>query len=328
MASARRPGTNENVSTYDSGGGKDYTALATWESATDNDLVSATQSEVVEIYAGAHDDSGMLLDGATTDASYFRIIRAADGEGHSGIVKTDGTVAALVTTTLSTRQLWTKDNYNGVYDIVFDAAGNTADQLYNWEIGSTGVNNYNKIVGCLFNRVTNAGAGATFNIRTRDLNYYVNCLFKDADDDGFRALHTPYTYNCTENGSGTVGTQIVLGSTLVSKNCVWDSGVTETGTYTATTDTTDTPTYVDSGSGDFHLSSGDSVCIDNGTDLSSDGTYAFDDDIDGETRSGTWDIGMDEYAVTDITGSGAGTLTHAGAYSRGLKAGREYGGVL
>ncbi|TET38383.1 MAG: right-handed parallel beta-helix repeat-containing protein [Planctomycetota bacterium] len=42
---------------------------------------------------------------------------------------------------------------------------------------------------------------------------------------------------------------------------------------------------------DFHLKV--AVCIDAGTDLSG----IFTDDIDGQTRTGTWDVGADEYSV-------------------------------
>ena len=97
MASARRTATNENISTYDSAGGKDYTSLSAWESATDVNLVSAAQSEVLECYKGAHNDY-VIVTGATANSSYFRIIRPAAGEGHSGIPKVDGSMVAFVKT--------------------------------------------------------------------------------------------------------------------------------------------------------------------------------------------------------------------------------------
>ena len=45
---------------------------------------------------------------------------------------------------------------------------------------------------------------------------------------------------------------------------------------------------------DFHLQSSDPG-VDDGTDLSADANFAFDDDVDFDTRSGTWDIGFDEF---------------------------------
>jgi len=54
-------------------------------------------------------------------------------------------------------------------------------------------------------------------------------------------------------------------------------------------------TFVDEANDDFHLASTDDTgAKDYGTDLSSDPNLSFNDDIDGDTRSGTWDIGADE----------------------------------
>jgi hypothetical protein len=55
-------------------------------------------------------------------------------------------------------------------------------------------------------------------------------------------------------------------------------------------------TFEDSANYDFHLSASDpnNVAIDAATDLSSDAINAFSTDIDGQTRSGSWDIGADE----------------------------------
>ena len=53
--------------------------------------------------------------------------------------------------------------------------------------------------------------------------------------------------------------------------------------------------FVDLAGGDFHLTSGDSGARDQGVDLSADPDLSFSDDIDGDTRGGTWDIGADEF---------------------------------
>jgi hypothetical protein len=59
-----------------------------------------------------------------------------------------------------------------------------------------------------------------------------------------------------------------------------------------------TLTFADKAADDFHLDAGDTDALDVGTDLSSDPNLAFSDDIDGGIRSGTWDIGVDEYVAT------------------------------
>lgn len=71
-------------------------------------------------------------------------------------------------------------------------------------------------------------------------------------------------------------------------------------------------TFVFAGSGDYHLDSTDTGARGKGTDLSSDGTYAFSDDIDGDTRS-AWDAGADEYVAAGggLSGSVTESVTMA-----------------
>jgi hypothetical protein len=52
--------------------------------------------------------------------------------------------------------------------------------------------------------------------------------------------------------------------------------------------------FLNPGAGDFHLAPDDSVAGGRGTDLSSDAVLPFDDDIDGEGRGHSWDIGADQ----------------------------------
>lgn len=59
-------------------------------------------------------------------------------------------------------------------------------------------------------------------------------------------------------------------------------------------------TFTFVGGGNYHLAAGDSGAKDFGTSDPSSGVYS--DDVDGEARSGSWDIGFDEYvaATTSI----------------------------
>ena len=56
-------------------------------------------------------------------------------------------------------------------------------------------------------------------------------------------------------------------------------------------------TFINEGGDDFHLHADDAGALDFGQDLSTDpeSKISFSTDIKGETRSGTWDIGADEY---------------------------------
>lgn len=62
-----------------------------------------------------------------------------------------------------------------------------------------------------------------------------------------------------------------------------------------------TDIFEDYDNDDFHLKAGSDALL-NGTDLSTDpdGVLSFDDDIDGDTRTGTWDIGADQKSVPGV----------------------------
>jgi len=54
-------------------------------------------------------------------------------------------------------------------------------------------------------------------------------------------------------------------------------------------------TFTFAGSGDYHLASNDTGAI--GLGLADPGSGLFSDDIDGQTRGATWDIGADQYFI-------------------------------
>lgn len=328
MASSRRTGTSEDVSTYDSGGGKDYSSLATWEQATDINCVTGTTSPVLEVYAGAHDDNDEL-DGATTSSTYFRIVRPADGEGHSGIPKVDGSVAAFVQSDSGNDVLRIGENYTWFQDLVVKATSNATNSEYNC-ITETGTGN--GFCGTLCVDSTNSGTGMHHGFLVYNGCIYVNNLSINMETRGFIFIATTsaFVYNCTASENDVGFWNNTSGQELI--NCL-SSGNSSVDIDTNFTQTTcldgGSPSFVDTSGDDYHLASDDTAAKDNGTDLSGDSDFAFDDDIDGETRS-DWDIGFDEYIVSGIPAQSVdGVLTApTGAYSRGLKAGRSYGGTL
>jgi acid phosphatase family membrane protein YuiD len=62
---------------------------------------------------------------------------------------------------------------------------------------------------------------------------------------------------------------------------------------------------------DFHLSTNDTAARDSGATLSADANLAFTTDIDGSTRTGTWDIGADEAAIPIFYSVGQNTSDHS-----------------
>ncbi len=77
---------NPNIRTIGSSGSEDFATTQAWETATDNDLVTATEGEVGRVTAGDTVDGGVDFGGATTDASFFRTLDAdgASFDIHTG----------------------------------------------------------------------------------------------------------------------------------------------------------------------------------------------------------------------------------------------------
>ena len=125
----------------------------------------------------------------------------------------------------------------------------------------------------------------------------------------FTSVNTAYCYNCTAYNNGYSGFQR-NGGTVVVKNCIsvgnptYDFvGMDSSSGYNMSTDNsapgdgsltgkTAANQFLSTTSGyeNLHLKA-DSEAINKGTSLSG----SFTDDIDGETRTGTWDMGADEY---------------------------------
>lgn len=329
MASARRTGTNESISTY-GGGTRNYTSLATWEDATDVNMVTGTISYVLECYndASSYNDY-VTLAGGTTNSFYFRIIRPAAGSGTNGANWHGGVPTAGIRffSTTDAHVLNNTEANSQIQDVVAKLTINSANNRYCAAASAANA----AVVGVLAVDSTNAGAGVANGILVSAGTgaIAVDCLAHNNDTYGIvlfaPAGGTIYAYNCTAHGNAVENWRFTIGNgrTGIVKNCIGsttgtcfaDGGITGTltMTYCASSDDTadnwggagnrinQTFTFVNSGADDFHLASTDAGAKDFGTSLSADAVYAFDDDIDKDTRSGSWDIGFDEYIVPPTT---------------------------
>lgn len=314
MASSRKTGTGEDVDTYDSAGGKDYAALQTWEDATDNNNVTGTVSPVLECYNGPHDDK-VWMAGATNNATYFRTIRPASGEGHSGTESSgvafdfdsDPGSSALGVFTQS-------DNYSQIQDLIVSLNCNVAsNRCCLYQNGDESAD-----VGCIMYDSANVGAGGAWGWLAggssgEDNLAAINCLADGSDGDlrvGFGRIagaDSALCYNCTAyaDNAGAYGffQNAGSGDLFHWTNCLatgWYYGdfkqttqvpyVNYCSSGDATADDWDngdsgnnninqTFTFVNAAGHDFHLAAGDAGAQGLGTSLSADGKYAFDDDI-------------------------------------------------
>lgn len=308
MASSRRTGTNESISTY-AASGADYSSLATWETATDNDNVTGTVSPVLECVADQYDD-GVTMSAATNDSTYFRIIRPNSSSHHSGVRDTG--VRFYRTTDASVITL--ADLNEQIQDLCLRITANSvATRGTGFSQAGAGESAF---VGCIATNSQNAGAGVyngLANPSTTGRVFFINCISENVEGIGFNANNTAgveiVLYNCTVIG-GTTGFSFGAGATTTARNCLGHgtssadfSGTLDTGSNNASEDatalgtsprTSQTFTFINAGANDYHLAISDAGARGFGTSLAADGTYAFDDDIDRKTITGaTWDIGFD-----------------------------------
>ena len=311
---------------YDSaGGGEDYTSLATWEADTDVDLVTGTSGYVLTCSSGVHNDS-VIINGATTNANYFRVIRAADGQRGtptSGVrfeknVAASGTMIAVTESYCGIYDLGIKitcstSNVAGVFGLRFNLGGNYGKAIGNsvYNLTCTGTRNFGSYVyaiaasdasDCIItnnyingidvyyiatNSALTSGIMCAANTATRT-NYVYNNTVRNVEGYGISVgAVTPYTSNAY------IKNNISVNNTVDQISANPQSGSSGTENVYQTTNATSGVTFAADG---YHLASNDTGAIGNGTDLSADGVFAFDDDIDGETRN-DWDIGADEYVA-------------------------------
>lgn len=332
MPSARRTGANEQVTSYGNGT-RTYTTLQAWELATDTDHVSDNESDVLECFDDAtsfddHDD----IDGSTNDATRFRIIRAASGEGHDG---TSNNGVYFADTSAAAGDTNINETFSQVQDLIFNYQANDAGGEFTLVLTAADT----KAIACIIFDSNNAGAGGMSGIRlVGDDSIAVLCLIENIEDTNFNSATgaTVRFYSCTSVDAGTNSYRNAA-TVVVVKNCIASNAGSddfEAGTYTgsinnAASDATDPDTgagnltdvgfrFVDAGSNDYHLDNTDPGALRGGADLSGDGTFAFDDDIDGDTI-GRWPIGFDwiqqtsrvQGANEQIATYGNGTRTYS-----------------
>ena len=304
----------------DNGTGTDYTSLNAWEAGEQKDLVSADEIAIAKCRCtgGSADTDAVVIDGWTTDADHYIKIWTDPSENYRHDGKWNDSKYRIVAYS-DEGVIWNYEPYVRILGIQLQntKTGNDSRAFNNSVYGTVGIYLGYLIVkapsnitgstpiGCylagaetstiylynslIYDFISSDGSGYGIHAATNQLTAYIynvtvinchigikggsgakervkNCITQDCDDGFYSSFHSDSDYNISDTGDAPGPN---------SKNC--------------------TVSFVDKANDDFHLSSTDTCAKDSGVDLSSDPNLSFNDDIDGETRSGTWDIGADEY---------------------------------
>lgn len=315
----------------DNGSGTNYTSLSAWEAGEQKDLVSADEIAVAKCRCtnGTADSTNTDISGWTTDSTRYCKIwcdpsdTGGDGRSgsyaHLGVWPSSGKIYRF-TARLRYYNHIVVENIAikasiGVNGGCIEKSAETPSVFRRCYIENTYTG------AAYFN--TNDGSDYFFNSILITVGGYNHSRCAVATSTNTSGV---YFYNCTGIATGTVNA--VFGSIYSTRkmycyNCIavanafytggkayyGEGGGTVYGNYTTASDssypsgasnywTGVTPTFVDSSNKNFHLAASDTVAKDKGYDYSAAG---YSDDIDGQTRTGTWDIGADEYVAAGIS---------------------------
>lgn len=328
MASERK------VTVKPTGGGGDYTSLASAVSGEADDLVTDDVYLVIEISGDWTSDGeevgSISVSGYTTDSTRFITIKAIGDARHDG--KRYASKASSHRLRRSTTETYQGTVYCNEPYTVFEGLQFSITQNNSYSYVMQMAASYCVIRQCIL-----TSANRT-NSAMRDVHYVDNgfyfhnnllhdinsgfgangeTIYKNSYNDGGRY----YIYNntcdscadgfrmvCGNNDQAYVYNNLItnIGSGNNTHSYAAGSGVSDFG-YNAVdtaeddgsnnqTNITDTDQYVSltGGSEDYHLKAG-SDCLEVGDELGS--TYDRDVDIDGDTRPASWDISCHQYST-------------------------------
>ena len=284
--------------------GGNYTSLAAWE-AGQQCVISAGDTQTAECYSMA--DDTVSINGWTTVATGYIIIKGADSD------RTSSNTGKWSTSRYRIRDILVMEEYCRLVNLQWEIyEDGTGCETYYSGTGAT------YISGCIFKGNGSSQKAILHGGNANAKMYIWNCIIfgLNASDSGRRGFEiqsgTGYVYSTTVVG-GYYGL-LANGGSITAKNCY----VSATSCYDSCTITTcassdntgtsglraiaaDTDTFVNvsAGSEDYHLAAdGLSPLQGVGTNTSGDtAPLNFTDDIDGETRTGTWDCGADQHAA-------------------------------
>jgi hypothetical protein len=294
----------------DGGTGHDYDSLFDWEAAQQGDLTGARDEIAVaccRCTGGTADTTAVTIDGWTTSATqYIKIwTDPAETYRHDGkwnaakyrVVASVGNGAPIRLSTANVKVIGIQSHQTQVWGssvaFLFGATDLTLESCVGKSVVSY-VYSCSEYARCSVINCISMGGSHGFGYRTGVTLY--NCT-ATGSGVGFSNGYSPATaYNCLEyNNTTGFGIEGTPSGTLY--NCASeDSTADNQGGSGNRVD--QIFTFVDGANGNFHLASNDAGAI--GYGLSNPGSGLFSNDIDGQTRSGSWDIGADQYVSAAV----------------------------
>ena len=311
----------------DNGAGTDYTSLSAWEAGEQKDLVTADEIAIAKCRntGGSADTTALEIRGWTTDADHYIKIWTDPNEDY----RHDGTAGTgyRLDITDGSEVIYIRESHVKIFGLELTGSGTEYGfYMANWEDIDDIELAYNLIHD--LGGTSNYSAGLVIRSNSyyvSNLKFYNNIIYNIGGSgfwcDSNNASNNGNVFNNTifecnkSNSSYRAGIHDDSGQFVFKNNASFDNGykdyygneATQNGSSNnASSDSTGSSglqnlsssnQFVNTtdGSEDLHLKSGADL-IDAGTDLSS----YFTDDIDGDTRSGTWDIGADEYVSAAV----------------------------
>ena len=337
-------GPTEVVKTVDTGGYADYLSLSAWEAGQQADLTSTNEIRIAKCRhataTSTADQVAVSISGWTTDATRYIKIWTDPTESYRHNGKWDtgkyrlqysnavGVVIYADHVRVEGLQFYltshTSSNTGGIFT---RNSGSGSDFRFSHNIIRGDGNVAASWVDGIQIYASGAGVVRAWNNIIYDYKTTSGILISDGGFTAYLYNNTVYNnaYGIWRYSEGTA----VLQNNLIASTTDPFAGTFAAGTDYNATDINDTPgvgsnnrvsqtfLFADSANSDFHLAYADTGAKDYGTNLSADTNLAFSTDIDNQTRSGTWDIGADEYQATPIYRSVGPSNTTALASSTG-----------
>ncbi|MCR4322624.1 MAG: hypothetical protein NUV61_00870, partial [Candidatus Azambacteria bacterium] len=293
-----------------------YTALSLWEAAENRNLVTADQIAIAQIEGAwtSPDTTPVTINGWTTDATHYVKIYTTSEARHTG--KWDNIKYRLESGNWGAHIIDNQQNYTRIegLQILHSGGGDSSSGIYSVSYAgvvvkdaivkktSTSIGEGIKIVGTsagssgVVNSVAYGGWNFGINIATFGGYGYAYNTTSYGNNYGYNGFYVQNLKNCigASNSIADFARDVVASYSVFTTACASSDATANIFTDTGSR-INQTFSFVNPAAGDFHLSSSDTAAKDFGTNLSADSIYAFSTDVDGQTRSGTWDIGADEY---------------------------------